>query len=161
MSNSDQSHESHADGIVEAGQKVPSYFYLLFFGLIAWGVIFMAYYLFSGWSSDAELKEKMAAHQATYNQTEMSAKAAPAAEPAANSVVDAAVLFANNCAGCHGEDGKGGFGSDLSSPTYKYGKDAETIKTSITQGRGGKMPAFGGQLTTVEIDALTEFSINL
>lgn len=156
MSNSDQSHEQHADGIVEAGNKAPFYFYLLFFGLIAWGIIFMAYYLFSGWSSELELEEKMASYTATYSQSSAPSKAAPA-----TASIDAAALFASNCAGCHGEDGKGGFGSDLSSPAYKYGRGADSVKSSIADGRGGRMPPFSGQLSAAEITALAEFSINL
>lgn len=52
------------DGIRESGKKPPPYFNLLFYGLIIWGVIFMGYYLLSGWSSDGEFQEKMSAHQA-------------------------------------------------------------------------------------------------
>lgn len=160
MSNSDQSHEDHADGIVEAGKKAPVYFYLLFFGLIAWGVIFMAYYLFSGWSSSGEFDEKMTAHTSAYNQSAPSAEATIADQSAASSI-DAAELFASYCAGCHGADGKGGFGSDLSRGSYIYGKDTAAVKTSIANGRGGKMPPFGGQLKDAEVDALVEFSKNL
>jgi cytochrome c oxidase cbb3-type subunit 3 len=157
MSNSDQSHEQHADGIVEAGEKAPVYFYLLFFGLIAWGVIFMGYYLFSGWSSGNEFEEKMSAHTAAYSKE---APTQTATAPAGGGI-DSAALFAANCAGCHGADGKGGFGSDLSSSTYKYGRGEEAVKQSIAKGRGGKMPGFDGQLSAAEIDALTEYSINL
>jgi len=52
------------DGIREnRGNKPPAYFNLLFYGLILWGVIFMSYYLLSGWSSDAEFQEKMSTHR--------------------------------------------------------------------------------------------------
>ncbi len=52
------------DGIKELkGTKPPIYFNILFYGLIIWGVCFMAYYLFSGWSSHQEFKEKMEIHQ--------------------------------------------------------------------------------------------------
>ena len=146
----------HTDGIIEAGQKAPKYFYLLYFGLIIWGVIFMAYYLFSGWSSSQEFAEKMAAH------TGIEATAAgESAETATNGAINATALFTDNCAGCHGADGKGGFGTDLSRNSYDYGKDAATVKASIRDGRGGKMPAFGGQLSAAEIDALVEYSITL
>ncbi len=61
---SSDSHDEHADGIVEdRKQAPPSYFYILFFGLIIWGVIFCGYYLFSGWSSDSEFQEKMGTYQ--------------------------------------------------------------------------------------------------
>jgi len=53
------------DGIKERkGTPPPFYFNILFYGLIIWGVLFMAYYLLSGWSSQGEFQQKMAAHQA-------------------------------------------------------------------------------------------------
>jgi len=58
------------DGIKEReGTKPPVYFNILFYGLIIWGVLFMGYYLFSGWSSHAEFQEKMAAHQEQVSRT--------------------------------------------------------------------------------------------
>jgi cytochrome c oxidase cbb3-type subunit 3 len=58
------------DGIKENREnKPPAYFNILFYGLIIWGVIFMGYYLFSGWSSHSELQEKMSAHQEKYSQS--------------------------------------------------------------------------------------------
>ena len=155
---SDNHHGEHADGILEAGNKAPRYFYLLFFGLILWGVIFMAYYLFSGWSSSQEFEEKMAAHTGTPVKA---AVAAPSMAPTAGTTINAAELFASNCAGCHGADGKGGFGSDLSRSNYDFGKDAAAVKDSIANGRGGKMPAFGSRLSSAEVDALVDFSISL
>ncbi len=154
---SDNHHGEHTDGILEADNRAPGYFYLLYFGLIIWGVIFMAYYLFSGWSSSQEFEEKMAVHTGAQAQT-----AAPdAAQPAAGGASDASALFADHCAGCHGADGKGGFGSDLSRSSYDYGKDAAAVKASIANGRGGKMPAFGDKLSSDEVDALVDFSRHL
>ena len=57
------------DGIRENKEnKPPSYFNILFYGLIIWGVLFMGYYLLSGWSSHGEFQEKMDAHQQKYSQ---------------------------------------------------------------------------------------------
>jgi cytochrome c oxidase cbb3-type subunit 3 len=57
------------DGIRENKENnPPSYFNLLFYGLIIWGILFMAYYLLSGWSSQGEFQEKMDAHQQKYSQ---------------------------------------------------------------------------------------------
>lgn len=56
--------DDHADGIIEdRNQAPPVYFNILFYGLIIWGVIFMAYFLLSGWSSHQEFEQKMEAHQ--------------------------------------------------------------------------------------------------
>lgn len=63
------------DGIRENRQNnPPSYFNILFYGLILWGVIFMGYYLFSGWSSHDEFQEKMSAHQEEAAQGMQNAK---------------------------------------------------------------------------------------
>ena len=162
--------DQHADGIVEdRKQSPPIYFYILFFGLILWGGIFCAYYLFSGWSSSQEFQEKMSAHNAAYQQTAApqakpavatAKEAPPLAQPATGSI-DPQALFAAKCAGCHGADGKGGYGPDLTSSEYKFGKTLEAVKTSITEGREGKMPAFGSQLSTAEIEALAGFILKL
>lgn len=58
------------DGIKENRQtKPPGYFNLLFYGLIIWGILFMGYYLFSGWSSHNEFQEKMEAHNQQYSRS--------------------------------------------------------------------------------------------
>ena len=81
MSTTDPHNEEHADGIVEDREKAPPvYFNVLFYGLIIWGVAFMSFYLLSGWSSDAELKEKMAIHKG--EQPVQQEAAAPTPAPA-------------------------------------------------------------------------------
>jgi len=166
-SKSKSQHEDHADGIVEdRKQSPPIYFKVLFFGLILWGVVFCGYYLFSGWSSSQEFQEKMEAHNAAYQpaapQNPVPAAKAQAitATAATNDETDPAALFASKCAGCHGADGKGGYGPDLSGD-YEFGKTPDAIKASISEGREGKMPPFGGQLSADEIEALAGYLLKL
>jgi cytochrome c oxidase cbb3-type subunit 3 len=178
MSTTDPHHEEHADGIVEDREKAPPvYFSILFYGLIVWSVAFMAFYLFSGWSSDAEFKEKMAAHKGESAVQEEAAAPQTAAKPApqptapapaavaaaagdGDAAIDARALFASNCAGCHGPEGKGAFGPDLSAD-YKYGKNSTAIQESISGGRSKNMPAFEQKLSTDEIKALADFLLSL
>ncbi len=166
MSTTGPHHEEHADGIVEDREKAPPvYFTVLFYSLIIWGIAFMAFYLLSGWSSDAEFQDKMAAHKgeppAQQQAVTPPAPVAPVPAPATESKeTNGQELFAKNCAGCHGADGKGAFGPDLSGD-YQYGKTAEAIQESITAGRPGNMPAFGQKLSAVEIETLTEFILSL
>ena len=56
------------DGIKESHKKSPLYLNILYFGLITWAIIFMGYYLFSGWSSHGEFQEKMKVHQEQTSQ---------------------------------------------------------------------------------------------
>jgi len=56
-------------------------------------------------------------------------------------------LFLNTCAQCHGSDARGGAGfPNLADGDWLYGGSPQDILTSITQGRHGVMPAFGGVL---------------
>ena len=57
------------DGIKENREnKPPAYFNILYYGLILWGVLFMGYYLMSGWSSHDEFQDKMNDHHLQYYQ---------------------------------------------------------------------------------------------
>ena len=165
MSTTDPHNEEHADGIVEDREKAPPvYFNVLFYGLIIWAVAFMSFYLLSGWSSDAEFKEKMAIHKGEppVQQEAAAPTPAPAAVQAPAEVVaaDGQTLFKKHCAGCHGANGKGAFGPDLSGE-YKYGKTTMAVQESIAFGRPKNMPGFEQKLSQEEIDALTEFILSL
>ncbi len=67
-------------------------------------------------------------------------------------------VFTDNCAVCHGDDGKGkrDVGSaNLTDKVWLYGSSYATIVTTITNGRGGSMPAWGERLDPTTIKALT------
>ena len=69
-------------------------------------------------------------------------------------------IFAANCVVCHGPDGKGqqNLGSaNLTDKIWLYGSSKETIVKTITDGRGGVMPAWGGRLSDATIKALTVY----
>ena len=83
--------------------------------------------------------------------------AAPADTPSAKK---GAEIFAANCAVCHGEDGKGKqeLGSkNLTDGIWLYGGDKATIMQTVTNGRGGVMPAWGSRLSPSTIKALTVY----
>lgn len=95
-----------------------------------------------GWSQVKEW-EQMQAQQERQAQTILARFAegdptALAADPSA--VAIGRNLFANNCAACHGSDGRGATGfPNLTDADWLWGGDAETIRTSIAQGRMGVM----------------------
>jgi cytochrome c oxidase cbb3-type subunit 3 len=82
-----------------------------------------------------------------------------ATEPGANLAVGKK-LFADNCAVCHGEQGKGNreLGSpNLTDKIWLYATDKETIMDGIRNGRGAMMPAWTGRLDDSTIKALTVY----
>jgi cytochrome c oxidase cbb3-type subunit III len=88
--------------------------------------------------------------------------------PAADSVVvppdeiaNFSVLYEQNCAGCHGVDGKGGAAIALANPVFLAIADDSVIRRIASNGvPGTPMPAFaqsaGGMLTDKQIDALVQ-----
>lgn len=87
--------------------------------------------------------------------------AASAADGAETTEIDAAAVFADRCAGCHGPDGGGGRGPQLSDGRVAAAfPNIEDQVVVVTDGRGG-MPAFGDRLSEDEISAVVAFSRTL
>jgi len=79
--------------------------------------------------------------------------------PGANLTLGAKI-FANNCAVCHGPDGKGNRSvgaPNLTDQIWLYGSDTKTIIDDIWNGHGGIMPAWGQKLDPATIKALTVY----
>lgn len=75
-------------------------------------------------------------------------------------VAKGAPIFKENCASCHGDDGKGKieFGApNLTDAIWLYGKDRETIVKTINQGRGSVMPQWVNRLDEPTIKALAVY----
>lgn len=147
------------DGVIEIrSNPVPRYYAWLFYGLVIWGVLFMAYYLLSGWSSEAEFAAKMSTHQ------ERGATQVPAAAPLVDAQelrAEAAKLYGRHCAACHGEAGGGGIGPALNAQEYQYGRERAKVIESIAQGRPGGMPAYANQFSATQIEALADYLLSL
>ena len=78
-----------------------------------------------------------------------------------NEIVNFSVLYTQNCAGCHGEDGRGGAAIALANPVVLAIADDKVIRRTAANGvPGTPMPAFaqsaGGMLTDKQIDTLVQ-----
>jgi cytochrome c oxidase cbb3-type subunit 3 len=79
---------------------------------------------------------------------------------APNEVLEFRTLYSENCAGCHGPEGRGGAAIGLADPVYLAIADDVAIRKVIANGvHGTAMPAFaesaGGMLTDKQIDVIT------
>jgi cytochrome c oxidase cbb3-type subunit 3 len=71
-----------------------------------------------------------------------------------------AALFVDNCASCHGPDGRGNrqLGApNLTDPIWLYGGDTETLRATIANARAGVMPRWGNRLDPVTIRMLAAY----
>src|SRR5215469_10826573 len=79
--------------------------------------------------------------------------------PRPEAVLSFDTLYAENCAGCHGENGQNGPATNLANPLYQALIDDASLRDVIANGeKGTLMPGFGvpsgGTLTDAQIDAL-------
>ena len=82
----------------------------------------------------------------------------------ARAVRRATPLFADNCAACHGPEGKGNrsFGApNLTDNEWEYGSARDDIHDQIWNGHGGVMPTWSGRLSPEEIKAVAVYVHNL
>jgi cytochrome c oxidase cbb3-type subunit 3 len=155
------------DGIrYRPNDSPPLVFKLLYYGLWVWGLCFMGYFLFSGWSSHGEYASiKLAKESRLAAQNLQVAKPAEVStndeQRTARLVGEGKALFPTHCASCHGANAKGGIGPDLTSKQFKYGRTAPDVTRSIVEGRPGGMPAFQGQLSKDQIEGLAQYVLSL
>ncbi len=95
-------------------------------------------------------------HAINMDQTE-------SAEPDQRSGNGAAV-FADNCAACHGETGKGDqdIGApDLTDANWIYGGDSQSLFDTVWNGRQGHMPSWENRLSEADRRLLTFYILDL
>jgi cytochrome c oxidase cbb3-type subunit 3 len=69
-------------------------------------------------------------------------------------------IFADNCAACHGDDGKGqqAMGApNLTDKVWLYASDKKSIMERINVGGGGRMPAWASRLDATTIKTLAVY----
>lgn len=79
------------------------------------------------------------------------------ASKAPDAVARGKEVFTANCVACHGDDarGKAELGApDLTNRIWLYGSDRQTITDTVTHGRAGMMPAWGGRIDPTTIKEL-------
>jgi cytochrome c oxidase cbb3-type subunit 3 len=71
-------------------------------------------------------------------------------------------LFLNNCAQCHASDGAGSRGfPNLADGDWLWGGDAKTVRETISAGRTGTMPPFGGALGEQGVKDVAHYVLSL
>jgi cytochrome c oxidase cbb3-type subunit 3 len=124
------------------------------------------------WNTRAELIEEMQTGRQTLKQRAYLDRVAAASyteilndpEKMAFTRSMAKVLFADNCAACHGTGGAPaliGLYPNLVDDAWLWGGDLADIEHAIRYGRNGYMPAFDHALDDQQIDALAHYVLSL
>lgn len=75
-------------------------------------------------------------------------------------VEEGSVVFADNCASCHAEDGTGDRSQgapNLTDAIWLYGGDYDTLITTVSKARYGVMPNWNARLSDAEIAAVATY----
>jgi len=160
------------DGIEEYDNPLPKWWFMLFLGTLVFALGYLALYpglgnwtgllpgydyadndkkvAFSdgktGWTGVHEWEKEMARAEMRFGPIFAKFAAMPIEDVAKDpqALKMGGRLFASNCSVCHGSDAKGAYGfPNLTDADWRWGGDAQTIKTTIMGGRHAVMPAWG------------------
>lgn len=157
------------DGIREYDNQLPRWWLGTFFLTVIFAILYWVYFYITGsglnQKAEYELANKISVEQAV----KVNAKEVPVTAQAIQSLVsDPAVLlqaktvFATNCAACHGEDGGGVIGPNLTDNAWIHGGRPEDVYRTIEIGVSAKgMPAWHGVLSSSQIRGLVAYVVSL
>lgn len=158
------------DGIEEYDNPMPKWWLWLFYGTIFWGLGYLAVFPMgnsqglSKMSNLAYLEADQKAHQEKFGPLYEKFASVPVEELAKDEEATkmGRRLFLNNCAICHGQDARGGYGfPNLTDSDWLYGGTGDAIKHSIMAGRKGVMPAWGDILGEDGVSDVAHYVLTL
>lgn len=144
------------EDLQEWHNPLPSWWMWLFYITIVFSLVYLILYpgLGSypgtlGWSSKGQYEDEQKNAAATFgpifDRFLKQDVTAVAGDPEAREIGQR--LFLNYCAQCHGSDAGGSRGyPNLRDADWEYGGTPEAIRTTITGGRNGMMPAMGAAI---------------
>lgn len=155
----------------ELNNPLPRWWLSLFYITIVFAIVYLVLYPgmgsykgLLGWSSRGQLQEEQAHATQKYGPIfdkflKQDLKAV-AANPEARET--GKHLFLTYCSQCHGSDAGGAKGfPNLTDNDWLYGGDPETIKTTISGGRGGVMPAWGPVIGEQGVKEVANYVLSL
>jgi len=143
--------------------------FAMFIGAFAYLVLYPGFGASAGrlgWTSHGELARDTAANR-SLQQPVMQRIATLEVEKLAtdrDALALGKVLFADNCAACHGSGGHGSplLGApNLTDNDWLYGGDGKAILTTILDGRHGVMPPWGEALGAQGVDNVAAYVLSL
>nr|WP_123711766.1 cytochrome-c oxidase, cbb3-type subunit III [Sinobacterium caligoides] len=159
------------DGIQEYDNALPKWWVVMYVASIIFALGYLVMYpglgnwkgVF-GWTQVGQYEEEVAQAEHKYGPIYARFGKMPIEEVAKDpkAMRIAQRLFIDNCSLCHGSDARGNHGfPNLTDNDWLYGGSPEEIKTTITHGRQGAMPAWNAKLSDESIDNVTQYVMSL
>jgi cytochrome c oxidase cbb3-type subunit 3 len=143
--------------------------FAMFFGAFGYLVLYPGFGNHKGtlgWTSHGELARDVAANDKRLDAVMQRFSQYPIERLAGDrqALAMGEELFRDNCAACHGRDGKGNHllgAPNLADADWLYGGDGNTLQTSILDGRHGVMPPWGPQFGEDGVTNLANYALSL
>lgn len=153
------------DGIRELDNKLPPWWVYMFYATIVFGVFYMWYYHIYG-SGNIQEDEYIAEMQQA--EIQMKLMASKVDENSVALLTDAAkikngeAVFVANCAPCHGKQGQGGVGPNLTDEYWLHGGSVKDIFKTVKYGVPAKgMIPWQAQLSPGQIQEVSSYIVKL
>ncbi len=157
------------DGIEELNNPIPVWFSALFYASIVFGVVYILIYhvLGIGLNQDQEYEREMA--RAEKEKQEYLAQSANlfdentiTVDASGSLAANGKAIFTTNCAACHGNDGEGTIGPNLTDRHWIHGGEIKDIFRTIKYGVPDKgMVPWEQTLTPAQIAELSNYILTL
>ena len=157
------------DGIRELDNVLPPWWLWLFYGSIAWGVVYIVNtHMIDVWPpQQKEYAQEMAQAQVdidAYLAAQMSAVDERSGEllTDAGALAQGASIYKQNCATCHGQLGEGTAGPNLTDPYWLHGGGIKEVFTTVKYGVSGKaMKSWKTDLKPVDMQLVSSYVLSL
>lgn len=157
------------DGIKELDNPTPAWFMGLFYASIVFGVVYLSvYHVFGvGMNQDQEYEKEMLiaekereaflagqANNVDENTIEL--------DKSAETIAGGKAIFDQNCVACHGANGEGGIGPNLTDDYWLHGGNIKAIFRTVKRGVPDKgMIAWEQQLSPAQIAQVSNYIVSL
>ncbi len=155
------------DNIEEYNNPLPAWWVYMFVASIVFAIGYLLMYPglgnypgILGWSAVGQMEQQIDKAEQKYGPLFAKYADMPVTEVLQHkqAVKMGQRIFANNCAQCHGSDGKGAMGfPNLADEDWLYGGSVEQIKATIVNGRTAAMPPWQDALKDKGIDQVAEY----
>ncbi|MGA0558334.1 cbb3-type cytochrome c oxidase N-terminal domain-containing protein [Larkinella sp. VNQ87] len=161
--------EHQYDGIEELDNPTPPWFMYLFYGTIAIGVVYLVFYHVIG-NGDVMVQEYTQEVAIAEKQREayIAKVAGSINENTVTMVKDGPALeagktvFEQYCAACHGQNGEGKIGPNLTDEYWLHGGSIKAVYHTITEGVPDKgMVAWKNQLNPLQVQQVASYILSL
>ena len=145
------------DGIKELDNPAPAWIMAIFYITIFFAVMYGAYYFWFGQGLNQE--EEYALENKEYAEkyaSQVSDKPLALLTDEA-SIAEGQATFMKNCVACHGANGEGGIGANLTDDTWIHGCDFESLSAVVNDGAPNGMPSYKAQMSEKKIQQVVSF----